>query len=455
MAKNVSSNPQDHVHVRQRGNKWSYRFAKAKLDGKRKTEERGGFNTKDEALVAGVKAYELYMSGGRATQPTELSFGDFLDIWYERTKLYARNNTLEMREKNIRLHIKPALGEYRLASLRPALIDQFVKEKRKAGYSYEKVCRMLGNISTALEYAVWPMELLQSNPACRVKVPGKEFAPLSHRRPRRRIENDELSIIFKLHPFGDTYHMPIMLGLYFAARIGEALGVTWDCCDMEKMTLTIRQQIQRLSLRGHHSFHYLCDTKTEGSHRTLAFDAKIVLPLLKRWKQKQAENELFYGQDYYYNYLVPAKDFDGRDIQKVVSLEKAYPAPGKRIDFICTQPNGKYIKPCSMAYQCKRIRDAGVRDFDFHCLRHTSLTMLGEAQISPNDIMARAGHTDYDTTLQYIDRDRPSMQAAPVRAIVKELRRIKKLSSKMEDKGGRRTDGGQTDFTEDRKPSRA
>ncbi|WP_432648389.1 N-terminal phage integrase SAM-like domain-containing protein, partial [Mitsuokella sp.] len=148
MAKNVSSNPQDHVHVRQRGNKWSYRFAKAKLDGKRQTEERGGFNTKDEALVAGVKAYELYMSGGRATQPTELSFGDFLDIWYERTKLYARNNTLEMREKNIRLHIKPALGEYRLASLRPALIDQFVKEKRKAGYSYETVCRMLGNINT-------------------------------------------------------------------------------------------------------------------------------------------------------------------------------------------------------------------------------------------------------------------------------------------------------------------
>ena len=38
-----SRNALEHVHVRQRGSKWSYRFEKAKVDGKRQTVERSGF----------------------------------------------------------------------------------------------------------------------------------------------------------------------------------------------------------------------------------------------------------------------------------------------------------------------------------------------------------------------------------------------------------------------------
>ena len=200
-----------------------------------------------------------------------MSFADFLDIWFERTKLDARNNTLELREKNIRLHLKPALGSYRLTSLSPQIIDGFVRQKRQDGYSYETVDRMLSNIKVALDYAIWPMELLKANPAQLIKVPGKNFAELSRRRPRRRIENDELVQLFDHFPFGNTYHMPLALGLYFGTRIGETLGLSWADCDLDARELHIRLQIQRLSMRGHHSLHYLCDLKTESSHRTLAF----------------------------------------------------------------------------------------------------------------------------------------------------------------------------------------
>ena len=423
MPKNLSTNPIDHVHVRKRGKKWAYSFEKARISGQRRKEERTGYATKKDALAAGIEAYTKYINGGREKGDGSISFSDFLDIWYERTRLSARNNTLELREKNIRLHIKPSLGQYRLQAISPALIDEFVRAKREAGYSYETVERMLSNISCALDYAIWPMELIDSNPAKLIKVPGKEFAPLSRRRPRRCLEDDEIKLIFERHPFGTTYHMPLVLGLYFTLRVGEALGATWDLCDMQAHTLTIAHQIQRLSMHARHGFYYFCDTKTEGSHRTLTFDAELIGKQLRDWRQRQRENEMLYGNDDYYNYLVPAKDYQGRDIWEVVSLQKAFDAPGKPLDLICTQPDGRFIRSCSLAYQCLKLRKAGVKDFDFHTLRHTGFTMLGAAHLSANDIMARAGHTDYETTLGYIDR-RPEMEQKAAQAITERLRGI-------------------------------
>ena len=287
-----SNNPLDHVRVKQRGSSWAYYFEKAKVDGKRRRGEGGGYATEQDALMAGVEAYNAYIGGGAKKNDASISFADYLDIWYERTRLSARNNTLELREKNIRLHIKPALGEYRLSSLTPAIIDRFVHQKRKEGYAYETVARILSNISTALDYAIYPMELLRENPARLIKVPGKEFAPLSRRRPRRRIEDSELALIFQRHPFGSTFHMPLVIGLYFGTRIGEALCLSWDNCDMQRMTIAITQQIQRLAMRGKVGLHYVCDLKTDSSRRTLSFDAQVILPLLQRWKRQQAKNEL-------------------------------------------------------------------------------------------------------------------------------------------------------------------
>ncbi len=72
------------------------------------------------------------------------------------------------------------------------------------------------------------MELLRDNPARLIRVPGKNFALLSHREPRRRIENSELAAIFKRHPFATTYHMRLVIGLYFSVRISKSLCASWD-----------------------------------------------------------------------------------------------------------------------------------------------------------------------------------------------------------------------------------
>ena len=48
------------VNIRKRGNVYQYQFEIAKVDGKRKYISKSGFKTKNEALMAGMKAYDEY-----------------------------------------------------------------------------------------------------------------------------------------------------------------------------------------------------------------------------------------------------------------------------------------------------------------------------------------------------------------------------------------------------------
>lgn len=413
------------VHVFGKGKDWGYRFERASIDGHRRRTQKTGFSSERAAKKAGIRAYESYQTGGKPENTQKILFSDYLDLWFDRTKLYARNNTLELREKNIRLHIKPILGAYPLFAIQPDHIEKFVQEKRKSGFSYETVDRMLSCIHAALDYAVWPMQLIKKNPAAHIRVPKNGIAqPRLARSPRRRLEDDEIRQLFRWYPFGNAFYMPFLLALYFGTRIGETIALTWNDCDEEKRILSVHHQIQRLTRYGKPKMHYYCDPKTEESVRPLLFDEKAMLPLLRRWKRQQEANERGYGDAYYYNYLIPAVDYEGRPIWQVVALEKWQEAPGPRLDLICTHPNGKYLKQESITYQCRKIRQRGIEGFDFHTLRHTNLTILGESQIAPSGIMARAGHADYQTTLKYYMDRRLEMQEAPVRRMAEQMKHL-------------------------------
>jgi len=49
------------VNIRKRGKVYQYQFEIAKVDGKRKYISKSGFKTKNEALMAGMKAYDEYI----------------------------------------------------------------------------------------------------------------------------------------------------------------------------------------------------------------------------------------------------------------------------------------------------------------------------------------------------------------------------------------------------------
>ena len=71
------------VRVRRRGKSYEYQFETAPIDGKRKSQTKSGFNTKREAELAGIKAYNEYISAGQPYKPNDMSYSDYLDYWFE------------------------------------------------------------------------------------------------------------------------------------------------------------------------------------------------------------------------------------------------------------------------------------------------------------------------------------------------------------------------------------
>ncbi|MFA5528840.1 MAG: N-terminal phage integrase SAM-like domain-containing protein, partial [Peptostreptococcales bacterium] len=115
------------VSARKRGKKWYYSFETASIEGKRKRIERVGGDTKSEALRAGRVALTEYENAGQFFEPKNISVSDYMDYWMkEYAEVNLRHNTHLGYRGIIDNHIKPVLGGYKLNSLTPAILQQFV-----------------------------------------------------------------------------------------------------------------------------------------------------------------------------------------------------------------------------------------------------------------------------------------------------------------------------------------
>ena len=68
------------ITIRKRNNLYEYRFEAGKVNGKRKQITKSGFKTKNEAYIAGQKAYDEFINGVTSIECNML-YGDYLDYW--------------------------------------------------------------------------------------------------------------------------------------------------------------------------------------------------------------------------------------------------------------------------------------------------------------------------------------------------------------------------------------
>ena len=97
--------------------------------------------------------------------PSDISVSDYLDYWYDNyVKTNLSYNTQKDYEKKIRVHLKPAFGKYRLASLETDIIQKWIDGMKRQGYSRSMVKNTLSCLSGALGYAVYPCKYIKYNP---------------------------------------------------------------------------------------------------------------------------------------------------------------------------------------------------------------------------------------------------------------------------------------------------
>lgn len=417
------------VNVRKRGSGWEYRFEAAPIGGKRKQVSKGGFRTKKEALEAGTKALSEYNNTGMHFSPSEISFSDYLDYWFDNyVKMNCKYNTQLAYMYVIENHLKPSLGAYRLCSISPASLQEYVNNKFVTGLKKNTLINIMSVLSGSLSYAVIPAGFISSSPAEHLKYPKMSG---SRSEVNRTIINmQDFNRICERFS-GTPYYYAIMIGFYSGLRIGEVYGLTWEDIDFENKTLTVnkiaykrnygvdvRKVMKEKNKKEEKSAWYFGTPKTETSNRTIKI-GDTLLKALKEYRTQQLKNEMLYGEYYRVCYKKEETDEKGNTIYRLLEMEKSVPCPFQKVNLVMRKENGEYSSSDSFKFAARVIHHELYITFNFHSLRHTHATMLIESGVSPKSVQMRLGHTDIKTTLQTYVHETPEMEDSAVEAFEK------------------------------------
>lgn len=381
------------VSVRKRGKLWEWGFEGAKIEGKRNRITKGGYRTKGEAQAEGIKAKAAYDNAGSLFTPSEMSVSDFMDYWYQNYCLInLRYNTYTGYSRIIKNHIKPKLGYYKLKSLTPSILQEFINGIYKEGYSSHMLTNIKSVLSGSLDYATVTCQFISSNPMLSVRKPKYEVNR-SETNNREAITNEDFKRLLERFPSGSNFFIPLMIGYHAGLRISECFALTWKDIDLEAGTLSVNKQL----VKRENNQWFFGPPKTKTSTRTIKI-GNTLITALKAHKLQQKKDRLRYGE-YYTRTYEKVKISENKESRSIFQFPGPQPTETE-IEMVCIKENGQLLTPDSFKY-CSRVihYELGFDKFDYHTLRHTHATILVENGANFKDIQERLGHSDITVTM--------------------------------------------------------
>ena len=299
---------------------WEYRFEAAKVDGKRRSISKAGFRTKKDAEVAGAKAMAEYDNAGLKFEPSEMSFSDYLDWWFDNYVMTSCRHSTQNGYRNIiDNHLKPALGMYKLRAMTPIMLQDYVNRKYATGLKKSTLKGIMGVLTGSLKYAVVPARLLQSSPAEYIKQPKLQAGRAEVNRTVISVE--DFSRMLERCERGNPFRYALLIGYYSGLRIGEVYGLTWEDIDLKAGTLSVNKLANKRD-RGNsdQAAWYFGVTITSASVRRIKIGETLVREL-KEYRTMQLERQLEYGEYYTLIYRKEEKDEKGNTIHRLIEVE--------------------------------------------------------------------------------------------------------------------------------------
>lgn len=348
--------------VRKKGNRWYFSVELPAENGKRKRVEKAGGKTKKEALEK-MKVFEAEILKNGYKEESKMTFKELFDTWYkEYVELNCSYQTKETYERNARLHLLPRIGDFKIVDIKPKNINALYNDLKKEGYGKALFMQVRNLLKSCLSYAVFPLELIESNPCDNVKSPKMEPA----KDYKEIITPEKLSVILEASTRVYMFDSVAIILFNTGMRIGELLGLQWDDIDFDKKIIHIRHSL----LSKNANEYELTVPKTAGSIRDIYFN-KDVEKEFKKIKIEQMENKLKYGKYYIQN------DYD----------------------LVFTRKNGKFMSHTVLINAARRISKKIGIDFSLHTFRHSHATMMLEAGATMKDVQTRLGHADVGITM--------------------------------------------------------
>ena len=329
------------------------------------------------------------------------------DLLKEYVALYGKNtwamSTYSSNVGLIKNYISPFIGNMKLKDLTPRVLEKYYQQLLKTKPVNNPVTGKTKNefVGTSTVRDVHKLlrncfgqavkwELLEKNPCLHATVP-------KHKKQEREIWTAET--LFHATEVCEDKRLRLAINLAFACslRIGELLGLTWDCVDISDEAIntgyaciSVNKELQRVTRAALQSLEnkdvmqifpaktsrtstvlVLKTPKTAGSNRKI-FLPKTVANMLIEWKKEQ-------------DFTIEALGSEYQDYNLVMA-----------------GPIGLPVEPATIKSSLnKLIEEHDLPKVVFHSLRHSSITY--KLKLNGGDIKAVQGDSGHTQTSMVTD----------------------------------------------------
>ena len=378
--------------VRQADNgSWSYTVDVTPPGEARRQLRKRGFDTRRAAQTALTKVLRDLDTGSHV-DPSRLTFREYVEAdWLPTARMRLRPSTLHSYQRNLRIHVLPALGDTalqritgsQLTTLYAQLLEDGLADRSKvhdghSGLSIRTVRYIHTIVGSILKSAV-KNRLLNHNPADQAEPPRLSAAATGD-SPSRTWTARQLSAFLEAtrgkreHPL---WHLLATTGL----RRGEALGLTWSNVDLDAGRITIVRTLVDV-IDADDDRPVWSDPKTAAGRRSIALDPTTVA-VLRTQQEVRARDRHIVGS-------------------------RANPEVD---DLVFARADGRPYHPERLSRTFKaQVRAAGITPIRLHDLRHTWATLALQAGIPAKIVQDRLGHSTVAITLNIYSHVTPHLQ---------------------------------------------
>ncbi|TSB17752.1 tyrosine-type recombinase/integrase [Streptomyces benahoarensis] len=293
---------------------------------------------------------------GIPTPTRSAKLSEWLPYWLEEHIRPERKKTTYAKyETHVRLYLTPQIGAKRLESLGVADVRRMlttVQRQVSAATAKESHRVLRSALATACRE-----ELISRNVAHLVPAPRVQPREL---KPWTLDETAVFMEAARTDPLYAAFVLAVTLGL----RRGEILGLRWQDIDLDRRTLTVRTQLQRVQKELY------ADTTKNRRSRTIPLPLMCVAPL--RWQRlRQAKQRRTAGADW-----------------------------ANTADYVFTTRTGRPIEPRNLSRSFERIGQAAdLPRIRLHDARHGCASLLFAAGVQPRVVMEILGHSQIAVTM--------------------------------------------------------
>lgn len=349
--------------------------------------------------------WEDKLKNGENYEGEEMSFADFAEKWLESRKEELAYSTYVGYVHIVNNKIVPALGQYKVARIKPPMIENFYKSLvgSLANDSIQKVKNVLsGMFRTAVRW-----QMIQVNPCRDAKVAKnkdeettlKYFTPEQSLMFLRSLDMEFETVIrgheriddtgkpYFVADYTESRKLPLQLkvfytiSLYCGLQKGETLALHWNDIDFENHTISISKSVGK----GEEGA-VIKKPKTPTSIRTVTFPDDMT-HLLKQYRSEYNQYRFSLGTAWQGDGNLFIQD-DGKLMGRSTSYQ-AYKRHIRRYnEWVRENPE-----------EAKKGGYEVLPEIPLHGLRHSCATLLNYLKVNIIDISKILGHAKSSTTM--------------------------------------------------------